>query len=145
MSGDFWEYEVSTAAENHMKISCFLGSPSLCTNCFAHSFVRTCCWRRKMLNTRPVAFPLSPSILFLYILVPFGVFWMICFFFSSRSPALSSKEKNQWTQPGFGSSFNSSLISCGVSASHSGSGRLQLIYSLYTSKLGSSGFRVAMR
>ena len=47
---------------------------------------------------------------------------MILCFFSSGRPALSSKEKNQCTHPGFGSSFSSSLISCGVPSSHSGRG-----------------------
>lgn len=112
---------------------------------FTQAFVTTFFLRSKLGNTRPVAFPRRPWILFFQIFVPFGVFWMICFHFPSGRPRLWAKEKNQWTHPGFGSSFSSSLISCGVSYSHSGRGREQLTYSLYTSSPGSSGFSVAIR
>ena len=64
---------------------------------------------------------------------------------SVESPALCSKEKNQCTHPCLGSRFKSSNISRGVSFSHSGIGRLWLMYSSYTGRPGSSGFNVASR
>lgn len=140
VSGDLLEYEVSSPAVNFLNFSF---PDFIC--CLTHSAETTCFFRSKFGKIRPVAFPRRPSILFFQILVPFGVFWMIFCSLSSGRPALSLKEKNQWTQPGFGSSFSSSLISFGVSSSHSGRGLEQLIYSFYTSRFGSSGFNVAIR
>ena len=101
--------------------------------------------RGSRLNTRPVARPLRPKILFLYSFVPLGTLRIICAFLASDRPALWSKEKNQYTQPGTGGSRIISAISRGVSRSHSGSGLDLLIYSAYTGRFGLSGFSVASR
>ena len=152
VSGDFCEYDVSTAAEKYINLSvlrnCSLvrrRSESLDLNCSAHAFVLTCFLRSKLLNTSPVALPRRPWILFFHSLVPTGTFSLIRFTFSGVRVMLSSKLKNQCVQPSLGSSLSSSSISAGVPALHSGSGLLWFMYSEYTGREGSSGFSVPIK
>ena len=132
VSGDDCEYDVSTPMDNW-------------TKSYSAAFAAVMMCRGSRLNTRPVARPLRPKILFLYSFVPLGTLRIICAFLASDRPALWSKEKNQYTQPCSGVSRIISAISRGVSRSHSGSGLNLLIYSAYTGRFGLSGFRVASR
>ena len=116
LSGDFCEYEVSTPQEKRTK-SIFRASSSVMMFLSCKS------------NTRPVARPRRPKILFLYSFEPFGAPLNNCVRFSAVSPALSSKVKYQCTQFSLGSSQSCFKSSSGVPPCHRASGRQWLMYS----------------